>query len=387
MKIIILGAGQVGATLAEQLSNEDNDITIIDINSDSLIKLQEQLDIRTIVGNGSYPNLLLHAGAEEADMLIAVTSNDETNMIACQIAQTLFQTPNKIARVRSLQYLSQRQLFGPQGIAVDVLISPEQLVTNHIRRLIEHPDALQVLDFADKRVQLVAIKAHAKGPLIGHEIRDLKQHMPNIDTRVVAIFRDKKSIIPHGKTIFQNNDEVFFLASPQDIRTVMSTLCHLHAPNKRVVIAGGGNIGTRLALSLENNFHVKVIEHNSKKVEHLAAQLNNAIVLQGNASDKRLLINENINNTDVFCAITNNEEANIMSAILAKRLGARKVMALINKTAYVDIIEGGEIDIAISPQLATIGSLLAHIRSGDVVKVHSLRRGAAEAIEAIVAWR
>lgn len=383
MKIIILGAGQVGTTLSENLASENNDITIVDKNSERLEPLQERLDIRTLVGQASHPNLLRRAGAEDADIIIAVTSSDESNMIACQVAHTLYQTPTKIARIRSLQYLAHEELFGSSAIPIDVLISPEQLVTNYIRRLIEYPDALQVLNFAHKKVRLVAVRAYYGGPLVGHALSSLSEHLPNANARVVAIYRGKSPILPTGSTIIEPDDEVFFLASNQDIRKVMAELRKLGQPNKRIMIAGGGNIGTRLAQALEEDFQVKIIDRNHSRVETLATLLNDTIVLHGDASDKSLLLDESIDSTDVFCSVTNSDEANIMSAILAKRLGAKKVMALINRAAYVDIVEEGDIDIAISPQQATIGSLLTHVRRADVVKVHSLRRGAAEAIEAI----
>lgn len=382
MKIIVLGAGQVGAALAQALS-KDHDVTIVDIRAKRLSEVQERMDIRTVLGTASYPNTLLNAGAEDADMLIAVTSSDETNMIACQIAYSLFKTPTKIARVRSMQYVAYDELFNKDAMPVDMIISPEQLVMQHIKRLIEHPDALQVVNFASGRVQLAAVKAFYGGPLVGHALKDMKAHMPHVDTKVVAIFRQNKPILPTPETIIEPDDEVFFLATPTDIDLVMSELRHLDEPYKRVIIAGGGNIGARLAAALENHFNVKVIDRNPERTDLLSAELNRTVVLQGDAADKELLLDENIEETDVFCAVTNQDEANIMSAILAKRLGAHKVMALINRSAYVDVVEGGEIDIAISPQQSTIGSLLTHVRRGDVVNVHSLRRGAAEAIEAI----
>jgi trk system potassium uptake protein TrkA len=207
--------------------------------------------------------------------------------------------------------------------------------------------------------------------------------MPHVDTKIVAIFRRNKPIIPTDDTIIEPDDEVFFLATPSHIDAVMSELRQLDQPYKRVIIAGGGNIGAKLAEALEHQFHVKVIEQSLPRTQILAAELNKAVVLHGDAADRELLLDENIQETDVFCAVTNHDEANIMSSILAKRLGAHKVMALINRSAYVDVVEGGDIDIAISPQQATIGSLLTHVRRGDVVNVHSLRRGAAEAIEAV----
>ena len=384
MKIIILGAGQVGGTLAENLASEANDITIVDTDTARLRELQDRLDIRTVEGKASYPTVLDQSGAQDADMLIAVTNSDEVNMIACQISQTLFNTPTKIARVREHDYLKKNHsIFGDKCIPVDVLISPEQLVTRHIKRLIQHPGALQVLDFADGKAQLVAVKAYYGGPLVGREISYLRAHMPAVDTRVAAIFRRGSPIIPKGDTVIEADDEVFFIAAKRDIRAVMSELRRLDRPYKRIMIAGGGNIGARLAESIEDSFQVKIIERSIQRCNHLARNLNNTIVLQGSASDRDLLLEENIEDTDVFCALTNDDEANIMASMLAKRLGARTVMTLINNPAYVDLVQGGAIDIAISPQQTTIGALLTNVRRGDVAAVHSLRRGAAEALEAV----
>lgn len=383
MKILILGAGQVGSSVAYNLASEANDITVVDTNADRLRELQDRLDIRTVTGPGSHPGVLLRAGAEDADMIIAVTNSDETNMIACQVAYTLFHTPTKIARVRSVEYLNHPRLFTQEALPIDVLISPEQVVTEYIQRLIEYPGALQVLDFAGGKVQLVAVHAYYGGPLVGHELRTLREHMPGIQTRVAAIFRQGRPIIPEGDTVIEVDDEVFFIAARKNIRAVMSEMRRLDRPVKRVILAGGGNIGKRLAAALENDYQVKIIEHNTQRTRVLSEELNKTIVLQGDAADEELLLEENIENTDVFCALTNDDEANILSAMLAKRLGARKVMSIINRTAYVDLVQSGIIDIAISPQQATIGTLLAHVRRGDVVAVHSLRRGAAEAIEAV----
>ena len=383
MKIIILGAGQVGGTLAENLASEANDITVIDRKSDRLRELQDRLDIRTIHGHGSFPHILKQAGAQDADMLIATTSSDEVNMVACQVAYSCFKTPTKISRVRAAAYLNRRELFGPEGFPVDVLISPEQVVTEHITRLIEYPGTLQVLDFSKGLARLVAIRATVGGPLVGHELSFLREHMPRIDTRVAAIFRQNRPIIPQGDTIIEDGDEVFFIAATDHIRAVMSELQPLERPYKRIFIAGGGNIGHRLAQTLESRYQVKLLERDHERCVELSESLKRAIVLQGNAANKDLLLEENIDDIDVFCAVTDDDEANIMASLLAKRLGVRKVMTLINNPDYVDLIQGGEIDVAISPQQTTIGSLLTHVRRGDVVNVHSLRRGAAEAIEAI----
>ena len=369
--------------MAANLCNEANDITIIDTNPATLQNLQDRFDLRTMVGFGSHPDVLTQAGAQDADMIIAVTNSDETNMIACQVAYTLFRTPTKIARIRENQYQTHHELFAQEALPIDVLINPEQQVTDHIRRLIEFPGALQVMDFADGRVQLVAVRAFYGGPLVGHQLRELPEQLPGVETRVVAIYRRHEAIIPRGDTVIETGDDVFFIAAPKHIRTVMSEFQRLDSPNKRLMIAGGGNIGKRLASALENRCQIKIIENNPDRAQQISEELSHSYVLLGDAADEDLLIEENIDQTDVFCALTNADEANIISSMLAKRLGARTVMALINRAAYVDLVQRDIIDIAISPQQATIGSLLAHVRRGDVVKVHSLRRGAAEAIEAI----
>jgi len=383
MKIIILGANQVGSALAETLASEANDITVVDNDAEKLQELKDHIDVGTIVGEASHPDILEKAGGEDADMIIAVTESDEINMVACRVAYSLFQTPKKICRIRSSSYLVSDRLFGKNGIAVDVVISPELIISSYISRLLDLPGALQVLDFADGKVQLVAVKAFYGGPLVGQEIRLLRQHMPSVDTRVAAIFRKDRPIMPEGSTVIEADDEVFFIAPQNDIRACMSELRRLDRPYKRIMIAGGGNIGLRLAEDIEHRYQVKIIESKPERCDYLAQHLDHAIVLNGEASQQDLLIEENIEDTDVFLALTNDDEANIMSSLLAKRLGAKKVMAIINNPAYVDLVQGGEIDIAISPQQATIGSLLTHVRRGDVVKVHSLRRGAAEAIEAV----
>lgn len=384
MKIIILGAGQVGATLAENLVGEQNEITVIDANAETLSNIQDRLDLQVVVGTGSHPDVLKRAGAEDADMLIAVTNSDETNMIACQVAYSLFKTPSKIARIRSEQYLNyQDQLFRHSDVPVDHLIAPEQLVTKSIRRLIDYPGALQVVEFAEGKVSLVAVKAYYGGLLVGHALSALRDHMPNVETRVAAIYRKGRPIRPLGTTVIEADDEVFFIAATKHIRAVMSELQKLESSYKRIMIAGGGLIGAGLAKQLEKNHNVKLIERSAEQASYLSSILNNTLVFNGDASDQELLNEEHIEQSDVFIAVTNDDEANIMSAMLAKRMGVQKTMVLIQRSAYVDLVQGGEIDIAISPQQATISALLTHVRRGDIVNVYSLRRGAAEAIEVI----
>jgi trk system potassium uptake protein TrkA len=384
MKIIILGAGQVGGSVAESLVSEQNDITVVDIDSARLRALQDRLDLRTVTGSASHPSVLMEAGIDDADLLIAVTQSDETNLVACKLAARMFNVPRRIARIRATDFLDDPKVLGPDGFDVDLSICPEQVLTDYIAKLVEFPEALQVLDFAGGKVSLVAVRAYQGGPMVGRPVKEIRGHIPNIDTRIVAIFRRDGAVLPDGDTVIEDGDEVFCLAASDNIRQVMKELRRMDQAVKRVMIAGGGNIGLRLARALEADYSVRLIEHNKRRCDVLAAKLNRALVLNGDATDEELLGQENIAEMDLFVAVTNDDENNIMSCLLAKKMGARRVVALINRRSYVDLLQSGQIDIAISPAQATIGKLLAHVRRGDVVAVHSLRRGAAEALEAVV---
>ncbi|WP_225639276.1 Trk system potassium transporter TrkA [Candidatus Profftia sp. (ex Adelges kitamiensis)] len=385
MKIIILGAGQVGSNLAETLVSENNDITIVDTNSNRLRQLQDKFDLRVVQGYSSYPRILSEAGADNADMLIAVTSSDETNMVACQVSYSLFNTPNRIARIRSIEYIRENKfLFNAAALPIDHIISPEQLVTNYIYQLIEYPGTLQVVSFAKGKVSLAVVKAYYGGPLVGNALTALKNHIPHINTRIAAVFRHDRPISPRSSTIIEAGDEVFFVAESRHIREIISELQHLEKIYKRIMIVGGGNVGAGLACRLEQEYSIKLIEKNQQRANELAEMLHNTVVFYGDASDQELLTEEHIDQVDLFIALTNNDETNIMSAMLAKRLGAKKAMVLIQRNAYVDLVQDGSvIDIAISPQQVTISALLGHIRKAHVIKVSSLRRGMTEAIETI----
>ena len=384
MRIVILGAGQVGSTVASALVHEDNDITIVDNDESRLKELQDQMDIRSVLGFASHPKVMERAGIEDADLVIASTSSDEVNMVACQIAYTLYNVPTRIARVRAVAYTDREEIFHREHSPVDVLISPELLLTQYIANLIEYPGTLQVMDFADGRAQLVATEAESGGLLVRQKLYTLAQHMPGqSDARLAAIYRDGKLILPEGSTIIEENDIVFFLAARRDIPAVMKELRPIDNPIRRVILAGGGNIGKNLARQLERDHHVKVIERDPARAESIAEELSKTIVLVGDCTDANLLMEEAVDNTDVYCVLTNDDEANILSALQAKRMGAKKVIAIINRPSYIDLMESGTIDIAVSPQQITIGALLAHVRRGSIVRVHSLRGGAAEAIEAV----
>ncbi len=384
MKIVILGAGQVGSTVAESLVSEANDITVVDLDAGRLRNLQDRLDLRTVLGSAAHPTVLVEAGIEDCDLMIAVTQNDETNLVACKMAQQLFNVPIRIARLRATDYLANERVLGPDCFAVDLAICPEQVLTDYIVKLIEFPEALQVLEFAHGKASLVAVRAFQGGPLVGHPLQDIRKHIPSVDARVAAIFRGDHTIVPEGGTVVEAGDEVFCLAATRDIRQVMHELRRMDKPVRSVMIAGGGNIGLRLAQAIEHAYMVKIIEYSKKRCEMLSGRLDRALVLQGDVTDEALLEGENVAEMDVFIAVTNDDENNIMSCLLAKRMGARRVVALINRRSYVDLLQSGQVDIAISPAQATIGTLLAHVRRGHVTQVHSLRRGAAEALEAVV---
>jgi trk system potassium uptake protein TrkA len=384
VKIIILGAGQVGASVAESLVSEANDITIVDTDARLLRPLQDRLDLRTVLGNGALPSILQQAGADDCDLLIAVTASDQTNLCACRTAETLFGIPTKIARLRAPDYEKYPGLLDEKNFAVDYSICPEQIVTDHVVKLIEFPEALQVLEFAGGLLSLVAVRAVAGGPLVGHPVAHLRRHLPKVDARIAAIYRRDRPIVPEGDTVVEIGDEVFCLAATTQIREVMQELRRMDRPCRRLMIAGGGNIGYRLANATQSDYSVKVIEADERKAHFLGSRLNRALVFHGEVTDETLLAAERIEDMDFFIALTNEEENNILGALLAKSLGARRVLALINRRAYVNLVQSDRIDIAISPAQISIGSLLAHVRRGDVVAVHSLRRGAAEALELIV---
>ena len=383
MRILILGAGVTGASVAEALASEENDIVVVDFRDDLLEALKERFDIATVTGNAAHPSILEQAGISTMDMVIAVTNRDETNMLACLIINALYSKPKTIARVRAIDYLKHPSLFSPTGIPVDIVISPEQIVMNSIRNLIEFPGVLQVTEFANGLVRLFSVKVVADGDLTGKKIKTLKERLVSGKTRVVAIFRHGKPLCVNGEATIETDDEVFFVAPRKEVRRVLEELGKLEAPIKRIIIAGGGHVGKRLALALEDNHQVKIIEKDSRRAKKIANDLDKTIVLLGDCAEEKLLLDESIEDTDLFCAITNNDGVNIISASLAKSLGARKTICLLNHNSYIKLLSGTNIDVAILPNQETLGSILKHVRKGDVAQVSSLCGGTAEAIEAV----
>lgn len=384
MRIVIVGAGQVGANLAERLVSDNHDITLVDTNRERLAHLQDRLDLQTVVGNAAHPSVLANAGLDDADVLIAVARSDQTNLVACKMAHSLFNVPTRIARLRDPGFSNYGDLLSRVNFAVDYALCPEQIITDHLARLVDFPEALQVLNFAGGQLALVGVRAHSGSPLVGRPIKEmLNQLPPGVDGRIAAIYRGDAAVMPTGESRIHHDDEVFVLAAEEHVRTVMRGLRHSVEPVRRVMIAGGGNVGLRLAQALESKCQVKIIEVDQRRAEFVANSLKSVLVLRGDATEEEFLKQEAIEDMDLFLALTNQDEDNIMGATLAKRMGCKRVVALINRRAYAELVQGGPIDIAISPSELSISALLTYIRRGDLAQVHSLRHGAAEAFEIV----
>jgi len=396
LKIIILGAGRIGESVAGTLVSERNDITVIDTDAARLRELEDRFELRGVVGSGIEPDVLVEAGARDADMLIACAAQDETNLVCCKVAYQMFGIPTRIARVRSDAYKEGSPLLGKEGFAVDCVICPEESLTRYIGKLVEYPEALQVREFANGLACLVSVRAVAGAPLVRHTIAELRECVPDADMRIVAIYRrfenePDRFIFCEGQTLIEPGDEVFVLSAREHLQLVLSALHRYdqadHREVESIMIAGGGRVGLRLARQLVEtgrNYQIKILEPNHARCVQLAAELSHEVlVLHGDGTDEDLLENEGIENVDLFLSLTSDDEDNIMSSLLAKRLGATRVLALINRRSYADLMHGTQIDIALSPAQTMLGELLAYVRQGDVQAVHSLRRGVAEALEIV----
>jgi len=383
MKILILGAGKVGSSLASTLSRQGYEVSIVDLNKEKLLKLQEDFDLATEIGHASHPITLEKAGANEDTILLAVTNSDEVNIVSCQIAKYKFNVKKTICRLSDSSYLESLKAFGEKNI--DIAIGPENEVTDHLVDLIKHPGAEQIETFANGLIKVVSVKARKDGMLVNRELKSIKSDIPDTDTYVPAIYRKGKSLIPDGKTIIKENDEIYFLAAENDIDGVVHEMRLQDTSSSRIMIVGGGKIGFTLAQKLESDYKIKIIEPNQERCEALSRQLNRTIVLKGAGSDEELLKNENIENIDIFCALTNDDETNIMSAFLAKKLGAKKTIIIVNNYTYINILPKNFVDIALSPQRLTVSMVLQHLAKGDVPQdvIFKMQSGA-EAIEGII---
>ena len=383
-KIIVFGGGQVGSSVAKILSDDGNDITLVDYDKDVLDELKEKMDIKTVHGLASYPSIQKIADAENSDMIIAVTGSDEVNMAACHIAKTVYKVPKRIARLRANEYLRMEEGFDKSSFSINDVISPNILLTDYVKNILDHPGAFQAFNFASGLVKVIAATVLPDGPLSGKNLSEFKKHMPNVDVKVAAIYRDKKYIIPSGDTPILPEDDVFFIATEENMR-FMSELKKSTEKPHNVIIAGGGRVGSALAKKLETIYDLKLIEKDQYTAKKVAETLSSTVVLNNDIADETLLKNENIEDVDYFCAVTNDDQMNILSAKLAKDMGAKKTIAIVNKSSYRNLVSK-EIDIVVSPEDVTIGSLLASARSSDIVNVHQLGLGDAEVMEIIVHW-
>jgi trk system potassium uptake protein TrkA len=381
-KIAVLGGGQVGSSLAKILTDDGNDITLVDINSSVLEDLQEDNDIKTIHGNASSPSILQQAELNDCDILIAITGSDEVNLVSCHLAKKMFNVPTVIARLRNSEFQVSTSGFDLDLFSIDSIISPSKLVTDFIKNIIEHPGAFQAFDFADGKLQVIGATVLKDGPLAGKKLSEFKNHLPNVDVKVVALYRNRKTIPVNGSTIIEIGDDIFFLATPENMRFI-SELSKNQSRIENIMIAGGGNVGMTLATALSKKFSTKIIEKNLLRSKYLSESLEDTVVLNDDISDESLLENEGIEDVDFFCSVTNDDQMNILSAKLAKDLGANKSISIINKLSYRKLVSK-EIDVVVSPEDVTIGSILTSVRTSDVVKVHSLGFGEAEILEIII---
>ena len=383
MKILILGAGRVGSSLASTLSRQEYEVSIVDLNKDKLLRLQEDYDLATEIGHASHPITLEKAGADENTILLAVTNSDECNITSCQIAKSKFNVKKTICRLSDSSYLESLEAFGKNNI--DIAIGPENEVTEHLVDLIKHPGAEQIESFANGSIKVVSVKAKKDGMLVNRELKSIKSDMPETDTYVPAIYRKGKPLMPDGKTIIKENDEIYFLAAESDIDNIVQEMRLQKTSSSRIMIIGGGKIGFALAKTLEEDYKIKIIDPDKDRCEVLSRELNRTIVLKGTGSDEELLKNENIENIDIFCALTNDDETNIMSAFLAKKLGAKKTIIIVNNYTYINILPKNFVDIALSPQRLSVSMVLQHLAEGDVPQDVIFKMGSgAEAIEGIV---
>ena len=386
MNILILGAGQVGSELTEILSEDGHSITLVDLDEEKLEKESEQHDIKIVSGNCCYPQTLEDANIQDTELAIAMTEWDEVNLVACQMIKHLNKKTRTMARIRAREYLKGKgnKIFENGEYSIDVLISPETLITEYISKLVQLPGALQVLDFGDGRASMVSVKAVENAPITGHKISELREHIPNADARVAAIYREEEIIIPSGEDYIKDGDEVYFISARANIKKVMSEIRPADSKHKSIMIAGGGKIGRRLAKILEDKFSVvKIIEKSRKRGDYLSENLDHALVLNGDATDEDLLIEEGIEQIDMFCSVTDSDEANVMSSLLAKKLGAKKALSLMNKQSFLDLIHQGEVDITVIPNEITIGVVLKNITKAKIERAHTFKKGKSEALELI----
>ena len=387
MKVIVCGAGQVGFNIARYLSLENNDVTVVDRSPDLIRRMGDTMDVRAVVGHASRPDVLSKAGAENADMIIAVTHADEANMVACQVAHSLFEVPTKIARIRHQSYLHPlwSNLFSRDHMPIDVIISPEIEVAHAVTRRLEVPGAFEMIPLVDGKVRLLGVRCEESCPLVHTPLRQLTQLFPDLNMVIVGMMRNDRPIFPSADDQMLPGDQVYFVVDSAQAGRAMSAFGHEESEARRLVVFGGGNIGLFLAEEVERNHpwvKTKIIESSPQRAETIAAKLDHAMVLNGDALDRQLLEEANVRNTETVVAVTNDDETNIIASLLAKRQGCQRTITLINKSDYETLISTLGIDVLVSPRNITVSKILQHVRRGRIHSVHTLREGFGELIEA-----
>lgn len=387
MRVIICGAGRVGTGIARRLSRENNEVTVIDQSKDLIRMVAERLDVRGVVGNGAYPEVLQEAGAPSADMVIAVTYSDEVNMVACQIAHTLFNVPTKIARIRAQGFLDPKysDLYSRNHLPIDVIISPEREVSEAIMQRMSTPGAFEVKSFVDGRVWAVGVKLREDCPIINTPLRQVAELFPDLKITIVAIKRDEKIWRAHAGDQLEGGDQVYFVADKHDVQRALEIMGEAARQARRVIIVGGGNIGLFVAKGLEKlgSMKIRMIERDRKRAEFVAEELQRTIVLQGDGLDRGILREAGVTEAETVVAVTDNDQVNILASVVAKREGARRAMALINDQDYGPVSEAVGIDRFVDPRATTISTILQHVRRGRIKGVYSLSDGAAELVDAV----
>ncbi|MCH7943369.1 MAG: Trk system potassium transporter TrkA [Proteobacteria bacterium] len=387
MKVIVCGAGQVGFNIARHLAGEGNDVTVIDQGPDLIRKISDTLDVKGLVGFASHPDMLERAGASDSDMIIAVTFSDEVNMVACQISHSLFKVPTKIARVRQQSYLEPkwRDLFSRDNMPIDVIISPEIEVARAVMRRLQVPGAIDVIPFAGGRVSLVGVHCSADCPVVHTPLRQLTELFPDLGMLVVGIIRGDRIIVPSGDDHMVPGDDVYFTVDTDHMRRALAAFGHEEEEARRIIIVGGGNIGMFLAQQVEEHFpdvNLKIIEIDSEQAKKAADRLQRGVVLNGNALDREILDEANVSATETIVAVSNDDEVNVLSSLLAKRYGAKRAVTLINNSSYGPLVSSLGIDVVVNPRDVTVSTILQHVRRGRIRAVHNIREGLAEVIEA-----
>ncbi len=394
MNIIICGAGRVGFTIAKQLSEQGHSITVIDPSSEDIQKIDDALDVKAIVGKGTYPSILEKANAAETDMIIAVTRNDEINMVICQIAFSIFSIPKKIARIRSQDYLNPRftRVYNKENLPIDVIISPEIEIAKSIQRKLEAPGALDSVPFADNKIKLLEILINENCKLINIELNDLTKKFPNLDANIIGIIRDDKFFIPKKNDDIRKNDKIYVIINSSQMEETLEAFGHEEKISKKILIVGGGNIGFNLAKNIEESLdevRVKIIEKNKDRAEFLANELNNTIVINGDALDEEVLVEANLEESETVLALTNDDEDNLMVSVLVEKFAKdekdiddKRTMALINKPNYSLLQNSLKIDDLIDPRMNTVSSILKHVHKGTIETAYTIMNGEYEVIEA-----